>query len=354
MRTRFRYPIVLCLAIGVPLLLSLACGIGQAPRATQATEEVVPHFAQNNTQAPKAPCYGATVIVPVTIIFRPTQIVEVTGEPEVIIQTVEVERMIAPVTLIVQPTQLVEIIREVTREVVVKQTVIVERALIPAATLTPGPAIKETVEQALPVWYDFEGDFLASGVVEDRSGNGQDAWVNGSVGMTDGISGGQAISFTGDGYLQANTNPAAGSDTVSFSLWFKTSHPEYNYKFASAAWWQGGPASGWVLATHIPELWSDDHESIFMPEIANQENNFPADEWVHEVLTYDGERIKEYTNGNLVNDWIATRAPIGSGIPMVIGGWPYTDFYFEGAIDEFRIFNQALTLQQVQTLYNQR
>jgi hypothetical protein len=352
MRSRFRDPFVRWLAIALTLVLSLACGFAQTTPATQVAEKVVTQFV-HATQVNKNPLSGVTVIVPVTLIFRPTQFVKVTGEPEVIIETVVVEQVIAPVTQIIQPTQLVEVTREVTREVVVKETVIVER-MIPAATPIPGPLMTEFSGDNLPVWYDFEGNFLASGIVEDRSGNGQDARVNGSVEIVEGLSGGQAIYFSGDGYILAQNNPAAGRKTISFSLWFKTAHPEYNYKFASAAWWNGGPGSGWVLATHIPEFWSEDTQGLFMPGITNLENDFPAGEWVHEAVTYDGQRIREYTNSRLVNDWPATGATIGSGLPMVVGGWPSTGFFFVGAIDEFRIFDQVLTAQDVQTLYQQR
>jgi hypothetical protein len=210
------------------------------------------------------------------------------------------------------------------------------------------------VNNDLLVWYDFEDDFMTSGIVADRSGNGLDAQINGTARAGKGISDGRAIFFSGDGYIQTQVNPVAGKNVVSFSLWFKTDHPENNYKLASAAWWNGGPGSGWILATHIPEFWSDDTQSLYFPGIINKENYFAADEWIHEVVTYDGARIKEYTNGQLVNDWHTTGATIGTGQPMVVGAWPpFSGFNFQGSIDEFQLFNRRLTLKEVQTLYKQ-
>ena len=209
-------------------------------------------------------------------------------------------------------------------------------------------------DQDLLVWYDFENDFPNTGIITDHSGNGLDSQINGTVSAGKGISDGQSIDFSGDGYIQAQINPVAGRNTVSFSLWFKTDSPQNNYKLASAAWWNSGPGSGWILATHIPEFWSDDTQSLYFPDIINKENNFAADEWIHEVVTYDGARIREYTNGQLVNDWLTTGAAIGEGQPMVVGAWPpFTGFNFQGSIDEFQIFNHSLTLEEVQTLYKQ-
>ena len=202
--------------------------------------------------------------------------------------------------------------------------------------------------------YDFEGNFLTSGTVVDRSANGHDAQVYGAVTQAAGISGGQGIAFTGNGYLQAASNPAAGKTDVTFSLWFKTEHPEENYKLASGAWWNWGPGSGWIMATHGPEFWSDDTQGLLLPGQPNNENNFAVSKWIHEVVTYDGSRIKEYTNGQLINDWATTGAAIGRGNPMVVGAWPpFTAYNFQGSMDEFVIYDRSLTQQEVQALYNQ-
>lgn len=331
-RTKRAQWLVICLAI----VSALACTIAQVAPATEIVE--------------------VTQVVPVTRIVQATQIVQVP------VQIVEVTRIV-PATRIVEveievpvqvtvkvPEQIVEVTRVVTEIVMVE--VPVEEPEEPPPT-APVPALgTPTANDALLVWYDFEDDFLTSGIIADRSGNGHDAQVNGTVDVADGLFRGQAIFFSGNGYIQAESNPAAGRNTVSFSLWFKADHPENNYKLASAAWWSGGPGSGWILATHIPEFWSDDTQSLYLPGISNSENHFPAGEWVHEVVTYDGSRIKEYTNGQLVNDWPTTGAEIGQGQAMAVGAWPpFSAYDFQGSIDEFRLFGWALTPQQVQEIY---
>jgi hypothetical protein len=215
------------------------------------------------------------------------------------------------------------------------------------------PMVSKATDDLL-VWYDFEGDFLTSGIVADGSGNGQDAQVVGTVGAAGGISDGQAILFSPNGYIQAGGNPAAGRTNVSFSLWFKTDQPGENYKLASAAWWDWGPGSGWIMATHLPEFWSDDTRSLYLPDLPNNDNGFLAGEWNHEVVTYDGDRIREYTNGQLINDWPTTGAPIGQGQAMAVGSWPqFWGYDFYGSLDEFKMFARSLTQEEVLVLYNQ-
>jgi hypothetical protein len=65
------------------------------------------------------------------------------------------------------------------------------------------------------------------------------------------------------------------------------------------------------------------------------------------------EDDKEYTNGQLVNDWLTTGAPIGQGLPMAVGAWPsFQGYNFQGSIDEFQLFGVALTLKEVKRIYN--
>ena len=118
--------------------------------------------------------------------------------------------------------------------------------------------------EGLLVWYDFEDDFTSTGFVSDRSGNNRDAEINGDISTSSGISGGRSIRFTGRGYIQAPDNPAALRKNVTFAFWFRTNDPDANYKMASAAWWNGGPGSGWTMATHVPEFWAEDTEGVLL------------------------------------------------------------------------------------------
>ena len=351
------------LFISLFVIPALACGFSQAinqtptERIIHITQIVVPTIVEI-TRIVRPPPIVKTVIVEIEA--APKEVTRLVEPPVIVVQTVFVD---APP--FIEVTRIVPVTRIVTAHPLVITVIVVATqagaamaapAAVPAPTLAPEPTFAPAQsESALPVWYDFEGDFLASGVVTDRYMNGNDAQVVGSVGVSGGISGGQAISFDGNGYIQARGNPAAGRNHVTFSLWFKTDHPEYNYKLASAGWWNGGPGSGWIMATHIPEFWSNDTNGLCLPDLINNDNQFPAGEWVHEAVTYDGRRIKEYTNGQLVNDWATTGASIGNGQAMAIGAWPsFQGYNFQGSIDEVKIFDQALSQPEIQSIYYRR
>ena len=211
-------------------------------------------------------------------------------------------------------------------------------------TITPGPNAK------LLVWYDFEDDFETTGEVRDKSGNNLHAKKQGPVASEKGAVGNKAISLSGSGYLQADKNPLAGRKDLTISFWFKTKYPGDNFKMASAAIWSGGQGSGWTMATHVPEFWAENGEGVLIPAQKNNENNFAPDIWNFEAVTYDGSQVKEYTNGNLINNWTSQGTAFGSGAPMAIGTWGGS-FSFIGEIDDFRIYERALNRDEINSLY---
>ena len=75
--------------------------------------------------------------------------------------------------------------------------------------------------------------------------------------------------------------------------------------------------------------------------------------WIHQVGTYDGQYLRIYRDGSLLNT-----TDCGSNVPdtdtygMTIGTFYAGDGYFDGMIDEFMMFDRALTDEQVEAMYN--
>lgn len=86
-------------------------------------------------------------------------------------------------------------------------------------------------------------------------------------------------------------------------------------------------------------------------------------EWYHLVGTYDGREISFYVNGALdsrapatgkgapLADDPATRLVIGNSATQPYIAWP--DMYFDGWLDDVRIWKRALTSSQVEQLHKQ-
>lgn len=79
----------------------------------------------------------------------------------------------------------------------------------------------------------------------------------------------------------------------------------------------------------------------------------PLNQWTHICFIYDNGIIKTYANGTLVHSYNGS-GPIGDTVPSFnafrVGARSAIDQYFQGKIDEVRLYNRALSTAEVQTL----
>lgn len=76
-------------------------------------------------------------------------------------------------------------------------------------------------------------------------------------------------------------------------------------------------------------------------------------QWYHVVGTWDGATIRIYVNGTLDMTPTARAAPLATDTrPVYLGGYSGTDL-FDGTLDDVRMFNHALALDEVEALKSQ-
>jgi len=69
--------------------------------------------------------------------------------------------------------------------------------------------------------------------------------------------------------------------------------------------------------------------------------------WNYYALTFDGSTARLYVNGSLVDSAAKTHG--SNNNPLMFGTWDTTSEFFDGLIDEVRIYTRALTLSEVQS-----
>ena len=74
--------------------------------------------------------------------------------------------------------------------------------------------------------------------------------------------------------------------------------------------------------------------------------------WAHLALTYDGTTIRLYVNGTQVASTPKTGSITTSTNPLTIGSDSFYGQYFQGLIDDLRVYNVALSAAQIQTDMN--
>jgi hypothetical protein len=220
----------------------------------------------------------------------------------------------------------------------------------------------------LVIYYDFEDDFTTNKRLPDRAGHGHYLTPsNGSIaqGSNQPIAGKYGI-FSSGSFISVY-NPSSTLSDITISLFFFATDPTQNYKIASAAWWAGGNnASGWVLGTHAPEFWSDLNSPIIDTNKCNgahpgwgfSSSPFKANAWNHVAITHDRQYFRMYINGIKTNQCPSYGDTIGKGQQMQLGAWCASKgmicngFQFKGHIDEFRIYDGALSDAQLGHLYH--
>jgi hypothetical protein len=71
--------------------------------------------------------------------------------------------------------------------------------------------------------------------------------------------------------------------------------------------------------------------------------------WTHLSTTYDGANLRLYVNGALVRTRAVTGSLPNTANPFRIGGNGVWGEYFNGVIDEVRVYNRALTQTEIQS-----
>jgi hypothetical protein len=74
----------------------------------------------------------------------------------------------------------------------------------------------------------------------------------------------------------------------------------------------------------------------------------PLGSWTHLAGTYDGSTLRIYVNGTLASSKTTTQTMPNSTNPLYIGGNVRWGEFFDGAIDDVRIYNRALSQTEIQ------
>jgi hypothetical protein len=77
-----------------------------------------------------------------------------------------------------------------------------------------------------------------------------------------------------------------------------------------------------------------------------------ANTWSHLAVTYDKQTLRLYVNGVQVASRPRTQDIATSANPLQIGGDSLYGQFFQGTIDEVRVYNTALTAAQIQADMN--
>jgi len=209
------------------------------------------------------------------------------------------------------------------------------------------------LENGLVGWWKF--DEGKGNVIKDSSGSGNNGeavkviWVDGKSG--------KALSFMETGsYVKIPCRPSLNlGDAITMeaciypvdisrdSRIIISKNDEYLLRIDRPS--EGNKVSAFLHIGTPAVMWEPRISSRTVPE---------TNTWHHVVVTWDGAKMYLYINGETSAIRPRVGKPNPNPYPVMIGNWEYPSCHgtnFGGIIDEVRIYNRALTYEEVRARY---
>jgi len=202
----------------------------------------------------------------------------------------------------------------------------------------------------------WEMDEGHGGQVRDKSGNGNHGtiygatWGSSAPEWVDDTSGG-ALEFDGvDDYVEVDDNSIFAGDSVTISFWFKSTMTSSG----SLVWKEriGSGGSYWIRmepeSNQIRVLFRDSSNNSANITTSQIYNN---GEWHYFVVTYNGSSGQIYVDNEEDGSTFDSIYSWDSDESLYIGAQWGTESFFNGQIDDVRVYNRALSEAEIQKIY---
>ncbi len=233
--------------------------------------------------------------------------------------------------------------------------VTISKAETEALEAAYGKAIADEMEaKEEPIlWYSFDDDG------KDISGNFSDAQLKASAKFSSGVSGsGLYLDGTGESYAVIPSEAVSNLRDYTIEAWYKPEKADVTQRIFDF----GNDTNRYMFFT---PFYADNtaRYAITVGSFGNENGisvNKPAplNEWSHVAVTSEGDKISLYIDGELVGEIDGVELDpyeISSKISnCYIGKSAWSgDQMFKGTIDEFKIYNRALSANEIEDEYNE-
>lgn len=157
-----------------------------------------------------------------------------------------------------------------------------------------------------------------------------------------------AINIANTGTRATIPNLPYGNNPRTISLWVKLNvmRADYNMLFSYGQQSNSSSNGGSINASGV--MYLGYNNNFQAPSTANSTNT-----WYHIVYTYDGTNAKIYKNGSFLGTTTKSWNTLNNSDAFDLGVGVGGELWFDGSIDDLKIYNYALSDSQVATLYNQ-
>lgn len=203
--------------------------------------------------------------------------------------------------------------------------------------------------EGLVLYYSFNTN--NGPVVLDESGAGHDGVVDGATFTTNGISGSAYLFDGNDRITIPDSAFVHGQYQLSFGAWIKPASSHLGGIIGNTVSGNGVI----LLNVGTPDNLNYGITRVGFDDVSGQDfGSLQIGNWQHVMITYDGTMASLYHNGiNITNSRVGALLPtISNNVGLAVGdsssnrGW-----FFDGLIDEVRVYQKALSSDEVGELY---
>jgi len=201
------------------------------------------------------------------------------------------------------------------------------------------------------VEYNTSTNPTFEGAVRDTSGRGNDGVFYGA--SYDASA--KAFDFDGtNDYIEHDANFIDGINAYTMSIWVNPDAVGNNWRgLIKMGDNSSGNSAGLYLAGQVGGTANDG--KIAFTTYGNNliSSTIPTEgNWIHICGTYDGGTRRLYLDGVQIATDTATINLTGTSKEFIIGAASPTSEYFDGSISNFKLYDTALTAEEVKTLYD--
>jgi hypothetical protein len=208
----------------------------------------------------------------------------------------------------------------------------------------------ESPSTGLVAYYPFNGN------ADDESGNGNNGTILGGVNAAHDRFGnpGSAFRFDGStGYITVPNSPSLQKpdSSVSVLAWVNVEN-WYNTWAGLVAKSESAARGQYALAFQDGGRIDVDVASTYVWFFTGLP--FQPGQWYFAAYTWDGDTIRVYVNGELIDSKQYSIPPTVDSHPLELGRHtPGNTEYLDGTLDDVRIFDRALTGDEIQELFHE-
>jgi fibronectin type 3 domain-containing protein len=199
-------------------------------------------------------------------------------------------------------------------------------------------------DPTLAAYFPFDGNAV------DISGNNNNGTYYNTSSTSDRFGLSSGFSFNGsDSYIDCGNGSSLNDmgNSITLSAWINPSSLAGGRIISKVE--AGGSGGGFEIGVYLDEVYFGfNNSSLVSANISGYLN-----QWLYVVGLYDGSDAKLYVNGVLVSTFTFTSVVNNSSLNLTIGAMANHApiGFFNGSIDDIRIFRRALPEDEIQSLY---